>query len=66
MPLGSRPVPVAGGGRDQQRIGDARHPGADRAAGKYFIVAAADGDGVIAEALENNNTKARRITVTAP
>ena len=35
-------------------------------AGKYVIVAVADGDGVVAEALENNNTKARNLTVTAP
>jgi len=39
---------------------------AQTAPGKYFIVSAADAAGLLAEALENNNSKARSITVTAP
>jgi subtilase family serine protease len=33
--------------------------------GKYFIVVAADADGIVAEAVENNNSKGRNITITA-
>jgi subtilase family serine protease len=36
------------------------------APGSYFVVAAADGDGAIAEAVESNNTVSRRITISAP
>jgi len=37
---------------------------AQTAAGTYFIIAAADGDRTIAEALENNNTRARTISIS--
>ena len=33
--------------------------------GTYYIIAKADGDNAIAEALENNNTRARSISVAA-
>jgi hypothetical protein len=32
----------------------------------YYVVAAADGAGVVDESVESNNTKARSITITAP
>jgi subtilase family serine protease len=34
-------------------------------AGSYYLIAKADGDGTVAESLENNNTAARGITVSA-
>ena len=36
------------------------------AAGSYFIVAVADGDGVVPESLENNNTRPRTISISVP
>jgi len=63
--LGSRPVPaLAPGANDSGSV--ALVIPAQTAPGKYFIVSAADAAGLITEALENNNTKARSITITAP
>jgi subtilase family serine protease len=39
---------------------------ASTAAGGYYIIAKADGANAIAEAAENNNTRARLISITAP
>jgi thermitase len=36
------------------------------AAGSYFIVAVADGDGAVPESLENNNTRPRTISISVP
>jgi len=62
--LGSRPVaavaPGTSNGGSVTLVIPTQTP-----AGKYFIVAAADGAGLIPEALENNNTYARNITITA-
>jgi subtilase family serine protease len=38
----------------------------ETAPGSYFIVAVADGDGAVGESLENNNTRARSISIPAP
>ena len=65
VPLGSRPVPVLPVGATNTGSATIVIP-LQTAPGSYFIVAAADGDGVIAEASENNNTTARRITISAP
>ena len=63
--LGSRPVPaLAVGATNTGSVTVVIPP--QTAPGSYFIVAAADGDGVIAEASESNNTTARRLTVSAP
>ena len=35
-------------------------------AGSYYIIAKGDGSDAIAEAIENNNTRARSISITAP
>jgi subtilase family serine protease len=65
VPLGGRPVPALVPGASNSGSVTLVIP-PQTPAGKYFIVAAADGDGVVVEALENNNTKARNVTVTAP
>jgi subtilase family serine protease len=65
VPIGSRVVPALTAGASDSGPATLLIP-AQTAAGKYYIVAAADADGLIAEALENNNTKARSITITAP
>ena len=39
---------------------------AQTAPGSYFIVAVADGDGVVPESFENNNTKPRTISISVP
>jgi subtilase family serine protease len=38
---------------------------AGTAAGSYYIIAQADGGNVVAELVENNNTKARAITISS-
>jgi subtilase family serine protease len=38
---------------------------AGTAPGNWWVIAVSDGDGTVAESLENNNTRARTITVTA-
>ncbi|HEV8394831.1 MAG TPA: S8 family serine peptidase [Vicinamibacterales bacterium] len=63
--LGSRPVPaVAVGVTDTGSVTVVIPP--QTAPGSYFVLAAADGDGVVAEAVESNNTVSRRITISAP
>ena len=63
--IGSRPVPPLVPGANNSASVTLVIP-AQTPAGKYFIVAAADADHAVAEALENNNTNARSITITAP
>jgi subtilase family serine protease len=63
--LGSRPVPVlAVGATNTGSVTVVIPP--QTAPGSYFIVAAVDGDGVVAEASESNNITSRRITISAP
>ena len=65
VPIGGRPLPaLLPGANNSGSVTIVIPP--QTPAGKYFIVAAADADGVVVEALENNNTKARNITITAP
>jgi subtilase family serine protease len=63
--LGSRPVPALTAGASHAGSVTLTIPPAT-AVRTYFLLAVADGDGTIAEALENNNTAARTISVTAP
>jgi len=61
--LGSRSVPVLGA-KGASRASTALTIPVATAAGKYFILAVADGTDVVAEVDENNNLKSRSITVT--
>lgn len=60
--LGSRNVPaLAAGEATSGTTGLTIPPGTLR--GNYFIIAVADGDGSLTEALEGNNTRSRRIAI---
>ena len=65
MLLGSRPVLALIPGASQAGSVPVTIP-AQTTPRSYFILAVADGDSTIAEALENNNISARSISVTAP
>ena len=62
--VGSRPVSALGPGLSDIGSTLLQIP-ASMAAGTYYLIANADDDGVIAEALENNNTRMRFITISA-
>ena len=65
MPIGSRTVgPLAVNGVD---TGPATLMiPAQTVPGSYYIVAVADGDGAVLESLENNNARARSLSIAAP
>jgi subtilase family serine protease len=61
--LGSRPVPALGpGGTDTATVSLTIPAGT--ATGSYFLIAVADGDGVVVETVETNNFANRGVTVT--
>ncbi|HET9271545.1 MAG TPA: S8 family serine peptidase [Vicinamibacterales bacterium] len=65
VPIGSRTVgPLAVNGID---TGSATLViPAQTVPGSYYIVAVADGDGAVPESLENNNTRPRSLSISAP
>jgi subtilase family serine protease len=62
--LAARPIPSVGPGLSDAGWVALPIP-VSTPAGTYYIIAKADGDNAIAEALENNNTRARSISVAA-
>jgi subtilase family serine protease len=63
--LGSRPVGALDAGLTVSGSMSVVIP-PSTTAGNYTIIAKTDGDDVILEAIENNNTRTRTITITAP
>jgi subtilase family serine protease len=63
--LGSRPVLALIPGASQAASLTLAIP-PQTTARSYFILAVADGDNMITEALENNNSSPRSISITAP
>ena len=63
--LGGRTVGVLAAGASQAGGATLVIP-PQTAAGTYFVIAAADGDDVVLESLETNNTRSRSITISAP
>ena len=61
--LAQRPVPPLGDGESHTAATALVIPAAAGALGTYYIVAVADGDDVLPEALDDNNVRARRIVV---
>jgi subtilase family serine protease len=61
-PLGSRPVPALAPGAMHAVSTNLVIP-AGTTSGSYFLIAVADGNDVIAEAIETNNTRSRSIQV---
>ena len=62
--LATRPTPSVGPGLSDAGLVALPIP-VSTTPGTYYIIAKADGDNAIAEALENNNTRARRVSVAA-
>ena len=65
VPLGSRTVAALAAGASSTGSVALVIP-AQTSPGTYYLIAVADGDNAVAEAVENNNTKSRSITITAP
>jgi subtilase family serine protease len=61
--VGSRPVPALSGGVSNSGGASVTIP-AGTAPGNYFLIAKSDGDDMVVEYSETNNTKARAITVS--
>jgi subtilase family serine protease len=64
LALGSRPVPALGPGGSHTAVTSLEVP-ATTTAGVYYLIATADGDGAIAEVVENNNLALRQLRVGA-
>jgi len=62
--LGSRALPPVAAGSSNAGTATVLVP-ASMATGSYFIIAVADGGSAIAEAAENNNARAKSISITA-
>jgi subtilase family serine protease len=63
--VGGRPVAALAPGASETGSATVTIP-PQTTPGTYFLIAVADGDRAIAEALENNNTRARSISITMP
>ena len=63
--LGQRPVSLLGPGLSETGSVSLAIP-ADKPAGNYFIIAKSDGADAVLEGAENNNTRLKAITITAP
>jgi subtilase family serine protease len=62
IPIGSRAVPLLGGGRTSTLTTPTTLP-ADLTAGAWFLIALADADGVVPEISETNNTRSKPMTI---
>jgi subtilase family serine protease len=62
--LGARAVPVLGSGASSSGSVALTLP-ADTAAGTWYVIAKADGEGTVAETLESNNTNSRMLQIGA-
>jgi subtilase family serine protease len=62
VPVGSRAVPALAPGASSAAATVVTIP-AGTATGTYFVIARADGDGVVAETVETNNTSARQVVI---
>jgi subtilisin family serine protease/subtilase family serine protease len=63
LPLASRPVPSLAPGASHTASVSLSIPGTTTP-GTYYIIAKADGDDATVESLENNNTRAKSISIT--
>ena len=64
VPIGGRTVGALAAGASERGSATLVIP-AGTAPGSYYVVAVADGDGVVAESLESNNTRSRSLSIAA-
>jgi subtilase family serine protease len=65
VPLGARLLPELASGAASTAVTSLEIP-ASTLAGVYYVLAKADGDGLVPETNENNNTRSARVTISSP